>query len=143
MVQKSSGLIDKKIAGVVLSLANPGYQRNRGKHRKDSFRRKDLKLEVLDSHRAWSKYRKLATEGFSSMAFSAILLAAEYELGGDKVRARRMPGGLVAFLNDLGFYAKEAKGYASLIRDEGALAARIGWGYSYKAESMPTPEDEQ
>ena len=129
IVKKSGGLVDKKIAGVVLGLANPGYQRNQGKHRRDSPKYEELKLDALERHRAWAKYRKLATEGFSSMAFAAILLAAEYEHGDGEERNKYMARGVAAFLRELGFYQKEADGYSSLIRDEGAVAARIGWDY--------------
>ena len=128
LAAKSDGLIDKKIAKSVLSLAKPGYQRNRGKHGKDSLRRKDLALKVLESHPAWVKYCKL--EGFCSEPFAALLLAAEYDLEDAESRNRYMPNGLKEFLEALGFYNNEVNGYSSLIRDEGSIAARHSWGYS-------------
>ena len=127
LAAKSDGLIDKKIAKSVLSLAKPGYQRNRGKHGQDSVRRKDLALKVLDSHPAWVKYREL--NGFCSKPFAALLLAAEYALENPEARNKYMPKGLEEFLENLGFYKNEVDGYSSLIRDEGATAARVSWGY--------------
>lgn len=127
LAAKSDGLIDKKIAKSVLSLAKPGYQRNRGRHGKNSFSRKDLALRVLDSHPAWAKFRKL--EGFCSNSFAALLLAAEYDLEDAEARSKYMPNGLEEFLENLGFYKNEVDGYSSLIRDEGATAARVSWGY--------------
>lgn len=131
---KADGLIDQKIAKSVLSLAKPGYQRNRGKHGKDSARRKDLDLKALDGHPAWGKYRELIKQGFCSDAFAALLLAAEYELENVEVRNTWMPNGLDQFLRCLGFYENEVKGYSSLIRDKGAKAARNDWGYGYRPE---------
>lgn len=127
LAAKSEGLIDKKIAKTVLSLANPGYHRNRGRHGKNSNERKDLALKVLESHPAWAKYRKLV--GFCSKSFAALLLAAEYELEDTEARNRYMPNGLEEFLDARGFYGNEVNGYSSLIRDEGSKAARNGWGY--------------
>lgn len=132
LAEKAAGLIDQKIAKSVLSLAKPGYQRNRGKHGKESVKRKDLALKSLDSHTAWEKYKRLVVEGFCSNAFSALLLAAEYELEDIEARNRYMPDGLKEFLRGLGFYENEVDGYFSLIRDEGAKAARVGWGYGAK-----------
>lgn len=130
----ADGLIDQKIAGSVLSLAKPGYQRNRGKHGKGSFRRRDLSLGVLDSHSAWAKYRELVVAGFCSEAFAAILLAAEYHLKDIETEPSVMPGGLEGFLDALGFYENEVAGYCSLIRDKGAKVARSAWGYGQKLE---------
>lgn len=126
---KSGGLICQKIAKSVLSLAKPGYRRNGGKHRKDSPKYKGLALDVLDSHPAWLKYRKLIEERFCSHPFAALLLASEYHLEDTEGRNRYMPNGLKEFLERLEFYEKEVNGYSSLIRDEGAIEARSGWGY--------------
>ena len=134
LAAKSDGLIDKKIAKSVLSLAKPGYQRNRGKYRKDVADRKDLALRALDGHPAWGIYRELIKQGFCSDAFGALLLAAEYELENVEVRNAWMPNGLDEFLLGLGFYENEVKGYSSLIRDKGAKAARNDWGYGYRSE---------
>lgn len=130
LAARAGSLIDKKIAGSVLSLARPEYQRNRGKHRKDSPKRQELKLEVLQGQPAWTKYQLLAREGFCSEAFAALLLAADYDLGEADLRSQNMQNGLEKFLEHLGFYDKEVAGYSALVRDEGAKAARMGWGYS-------------
>ena len=127
VVEKANSLIDKKIAASVLTLASPGYQRNRGKYGKDSCNRRDFELDALDSHPAWADYCGL--EEFCSRYFAAVLLAAKYELVDVRGRAEYMAQGLEEFLRRLGFYDNEVNGYSSLIRDEGAKAARVGWGY--------------